>query len=48
MNLSDLLDTGSTTDEDTSDTDDEYRPDVDDGSGCAEVWEALQAARDGE
>jgi hypothetical protein len=45
MNLSDLLDTDSTTDEGTSDTDDEYRPDVDGAGGCAEVWEALQAAR---
>jgi hypothetical protein len=40
----------SDTDEDNeeADSDDEYRPDVDDGSGCAEVWEALQAVRDNE
>jgi hypothetical protein len=40
----------SDTDEDDQEAEsgDEYRPDVDDGAGCAEMWEAIQAARDDE
>lgn len=48
MDWSNLVSTGTDDPEEDVESDDEYRPDVDDGAGCAEMWEAIQAARDDE
>lgn len=48
MNWDTLVTSATDGNEQDGESDDEYRPDVDDGAGCAEVWEAIQAARDDE
>lgn len=47
MNWSNLV-SADTDETDDSEDEDEYRPEVDGAAGCAEIWEAIQAARDDE
>jgi len=48
MDWSKLVSSDTDGDDKETESDDGYRPDVDDGAGCAEMWEAIQAARNDE